>query len=165
MRYLEGEEKEKALEYLEYAAEVARDDAACLRSKCGSVVVIDGEIIGLGSNSLPGDKAPYVCRKDSLPCDFKSDKTCCVHAEQRAIIDTLSKKGSCDKYGKANSSVIYFVRLDDKDNIKKSGKPYCTICSKMCLEVGIKDFVMITKEGVVSYPMDEFNEESFKYRE
>ncbi len=169
MRYLEGKEKETAIKHLAFAATIARDEATCIRSKCGSVIVIDGEDGGLGSNSLPGDpygnKKPTACRKDSLPCDFKSDKTCCVHAEQRAIIDCLSKFGSCDKHGNAKTSIIYFVRLDENGNIKPSGSPYCTICSKMCMDVGIKEFVMHTKEGVICYPIDEFNELSFQYKE
>lgn len=168
MRYLSGEEAEQARKYLEMAAAAARNDATCIRSKCGSVVVVDDVIGGVGINSLPGDmhgcKKIESCRKDSLPRDFKSDKTCCIHAEQRAILECLATQGSCDGNGYAAASVIYFVRLDDQGNIKPSGSPYCTICSKMCLDVGIKEFVMLTKEGIICYPMDEFNELSFQFK-
>ena len=136
MRYLSGQEKEQAVHYFQEAEKIARQ-ATCFRSRCGSVIVKDGLIIGSGFNSPPLHKTLDHCLKDSLPKDFKSDKTCCLHAEQRAIMDALRHHSD-----KIIGSRIYFTRLDEKGLAKKSGKPYCTICSKMSLDAGIAEFAL-----------------------
>ena len=87
-----------------------------------------------------------------------TDKTCCIHAEQRAIMDALSKNPI-----KLIGSRLYFIRLDDKDNTSKAGEPYCTICSKMALDVGISEFVLWNDKGVCVYETEEYNILSFQY--
>lgn len=47
--------------------------------------------------------------------------------------------------------------------ILKAGKPYCTICSKMALDVGIAEFVLWHEEGITVYDTKEYNELSFQY--
>ena len=54
MKYLSGDEEQEALKYVTEAVEVAQN-ATCERSKCGSVIVHLGEIIGSGFNSPPQD--------------------------------------------------------------------------------------------------------------
>jgi deoxycytidylate deaminase len=140
--------------------ESARKEAlksTCKRAKCGSIVVRDNAIIGLGFNSPPRNKSNSRClRKHEIKPGFKSDKTCCIHAEQRAIIDSLS-------YSYNKNVSLYYVRLDNHGNIKPSGKPYCTICSKMALDVGIKYFTLIHPEGITQYGTKEYNDLSFEY--
>lgn len=148
--------------YFEEAVKEARK-ALCLRSKCGSVIVdSEGAIIGKGYNAPPQDDiSTRRCnRKHELDATFKSDKTCCVHAEQRAIMDAL--KNNPDKI---KGSTLYFIRLDDNGEMKYSSKPYCTICSKMSLDVGIKYFALYQKEGIGIYGTKEYNELSFAYKE
>lgn len=132
--------------------------STCKRSKCGSVIVKDGKVIGMGYNSMPCDKES-VCIKDNLSPTFKSDKTCCIHAEQRAVFDALRTNPNA-----IVGSRLYFIRLDENDNPKHAGDPYCTICSKMALDVGIKEFVLWHKEGYTVYDTFEYNELSFKYK-
>src|SRR3989344_9333158 len=92
MRVLFNLEGWEALDYLSKAAEIAKS-ATCRRSKCGSVIVQLDEIIGSGFNSPPQDI------EDQRRCSYSkdsyhkkvTDKTCCVHAEERAIIDALKK--------------------------------------------------------------------------
>lgn len=158
MKYLSGEEEKKAIEYFKIASEIALG-SCCLRAKCGSVVVKDDEIIGKGYNSPPGDKPPEKCFKDDLPEDFISDRTCCVHAEDRAIRDAL--KNSLDEIV---GSTLYFVRLDKEGNIVKSGEPYCTWCSKTALDVGIAEFVLWHEKGICVYDTKEYNELSYRYK-
>ncbi|MFW6226364.1 MAG: hypothetical protein ACOC3V_05355 [bacterium] len=141
-----------------YLIDVAKK-ATCRRSKCGSVIVSDNLIIGEGYNSKPCNETGE-CSKDSLAPTFKSDKTCCVHAEQRAIIDTLKK----EHRDKINGSTLFFIRLDDNDNPKFSGKPYCSICSKMALDVGISNFVLYHENGWTSYDTKEYNDLTFQYK-
>ena len=144
------------------AAITAAKASTCARSKCGSVIVKGYEIIGIGWNSQPGscDGVECECFKDTIPRTFKSDRNCCVHAEQRAIMDAL--KHNSDKI---EGSILFFVRLDENDEAKMSGRPYCTICSKMALDVQISKFVLWHNEGWTAYDTDEYNKLSFKYIE
>ncbi len=130
MRYLEGKEKETALGFLLSAAGIAKA-ATCERARCGSVIVSGETIIGAGYNSpagnLEGQRRCGIC-KDSLHGKI-TDKTCCVHAEQRAIFDALRSRP-----GLVRGATLFFTRIDRAGNIEKSGKPYCTICSKSALD-------------------------------
>lgn len=159
MKLLKATEELGAMKFLDEAAKIALN-STCLRSKCGSVIVRNGEIIGKGFNSPPLNKPPDFCIKSTLPKNFKSDKTCCIHAEQRAIIDAL--KNNPDK---VSGSRLYFIRLDEKDEKKFAGKPYCTICSKMALDVGISELVLLHKGGICVYNTEEYNRLSFEYTE
>lgn len=131
--------------------------SSCHRSKCGSIIIKDNKIIGKGYNSQPCN-IEGECFKDDLPKDFKSDKTCCIHAEQRAILDSL-RNSPDDIIG----SILLFIRLDENNNPKHSGDPYCTICSKMALDIGISKFVLWHEEGWVAYETNYYNKLSFKY--
>ena len=134
--------------------------ALCHRSKCGSLIVVNNAfVIGRGFNAMPNLKQT-ACFKDSLPANFKSDKTCCIHAEQNAIMDALTNRERSIK-----GSTLYFIRLDENDQPKHSGQPYCTICSKLALEVGISKFVLWHKEGWTAYDTKYYNELSFQYTE
>lgn len=99
------------------------------------------------------------CFKDDLPAGFKSDKTCCIHAEQRAVIDAIRKDPS-----EIPGSILYFIRLDSKDRPKVSGQPYCSICSKMALDAGVGHFALFHEEGWKAYTTKEYNELTFKYK-
>jgi len=156
---LKDKEEKQAKIYLEHATRLAKQ-SICFRSKCGSVIVSKRKIIGEGFNSPPQHETLEKCIKDSLPIDFKSDKTCCIHAEQRAIIDALVRNPE-----KIIGSTIYFTRLDENRNPKPSGQPYCTICSKLVLDVGIDEFVLQHENGIFTYNTKEYNDLSFQYRE
>lgn len=130
--------------------------STCHRSKCGSIIIGEDDIIGIGYNSQPCDFNGE-CFKDKLDQNFKSDKTCCLHAEQRAILNALKSDPN-----KIINSTLLFIRLDENDNPKISGDPYCTICSKMALDVGIKWFVLLHSEGWTAYDTDYYNKLSFK---
>ncbi|HBB04423.1 TPA: hypothetical protein DCZ39_06090 [Patescibacteria group bacterium] len=58
---------------------------------------------------------------------------------------------------------LYFIRIDDEGKPAKAGKPYCTICSKMTLDAGVKEFVLWHEEGICVYDTDEYNTLSFAY--
>jgi len=146
---------------MDEAASVA-EHALCLRSKCGSVIVKDGEIIGEGYNAPPLDNLEFLTCLDEykLPQKFKYDRTCCVHAEERAIMDALKKNSE-----KLNGSRLYFIRLDKDGAKKKAGKPCCTVCSRLALDAGIYEFVLWHAEGICVYNMDEYNRISYQYVE
>ena len=158
MRYLFGEEGQEALKYIFEAAKIAQQ-SCCLRTRCGSVLVKDNEIIGIGFNSPPLNERLEICIKDSLPADFKSDKTCCIHAEHRSINEALKYHSD-----KIFGSRMYFTRIDENNQPVKSGKPYCTICSKMSLDAGVSEWVLHHEEGICSYNAKEYNILSFQFR-
>lgn len=159
MRILVGEEAEMAMRSVREATRIA-ENATCGRSKCGAIIVNDGKIIGAGFNS-PAGEAEEQRKCGNLKADYDlkvTDKTCCVHAEQRAIMNSLRSNP-----GKILGSRLYFVRLDGEGEISFSGKPYCTICSKMALDVGVKEFVLYREEGICVYNTEEYNDLSFGY--
>ena len=158
MRILSVNEKPKAQSYLERIIEIAKQ-STCSRSKCGSIVVYENEIIGEGFNSPPYNSQNR-CSNDKKDYDLKvTDKTCCVHAEQRAIMDALKMNPD-----KLKGSRLYFIRLDANDQKKESGDPYCTICSKMALDTGISEFVLWRKEGITVFDTKEYNDLSYNYK-
>jgi len=158
MKYLSGDEEKQAMKYIDDAAEIALN-SPCLRSKCGSVIVKNNKIIGRGANVPPNKKPLEKCIKDSLPANFKSEKHCCVHAEQIAIMDALEKNPA-----ELAGSTLYFIRLDTNGNKTEAGKPYCTICSKMALYAKISEFVLRHKEGICVYDTEEYNKLSFQFK-
>ena len=96
---------------------------------------------------------------DSLVAHPKvTDKTCCIHAEQRAIMDALINNSD-----KLFGSRLYFIRLDEDDVPSKAGNPYCTICSKMVVDVGIQEFVLWHEKGICVYDSQEYNDLSYAY--
>lgn len=158
MRILDPNENQR---WVQAATEVAKS-ATCGRSKCGSVIVKDGEVVGEGFNSPAGNlESQRRCGVEKSSYHTKvTDKTCCVHAEERAIMDALRRHPH-----KVSGSTLYFIRLDEDGKPKFSGRPYCTICSKLALDAGIAEFVLWHEEGITAYPTDEYNDLSYKFFE
>jgi len=161
MRYLSGDEEKNALECMVEASGVALK-STCRRSRCGSIICKDDELIGVGFNSPPNnDEGQRRCSCSQEGYNKKvTDKTCCIHAEQRAIMDALRKNP-----GKLKGSRLYFVRIDENGKPTRAGKPYCTICSKMALDVGIAEFFLWDEKGICVYDTGEYNLLSFEYSE
>ena len=161
MKTLKDLEEKEAILFFEKAAELA-ENASCLRDKCGSIIVSKNEIIGYGFNSPPGNlesQRRCINSKEMYHSRVK-DKTCCIHAEQRAVINALEKNPS-----KIKGSKIYFMRLDKFGKMTKAGKPYCTLCSKIVLDAGVSEFILWHEEGIVAYTAEEYNQRSFEYQE
>jgi len=145
--------------FINEAVTIAKN-STCQRSKCGAIIVYRGEVIGRGFNS------PAKNLETQRRCDLKknsynkkvTDKTCCVHAEQRAMIDALKNSSK-----KLIGAELYFIRLDENQNKSVSEKPYCTICSKMALDIGIKKFILLHNQGICSYDTEEYNKLSYNY--
>ena len=148
--------------YFEKAAEQARL-AMCHWAKCGAVIVSKtGEIIGEGFN------APPLNREDLRLCDVdfdltvkpKYDKTCCIHAEWNAIINALKNNGS-----KIDGGTLYFMRVDENGKWTGAGEPFCTTCSRLAIQSGLKNFALwdeISKAPKI-YDTIDYNNESYKY--
>ncbi len=158
MKYLKGEEEQEAIKWMNEAAESAKK-ALCLKAKCGTVIIKNGEVIGRGYNAPPLDKEENrTCNKQFGSGKPGYDRTCCVHAEWRAIMDALKKNPD-----KIAGSKLYFTRVGDNGELKRSGKPYCTVCSRLALDSGIADFLLWHKEGIGEYPTNEYDRLSYEY--
>lgn len=146
---------------MQKAAHVA-EQALCLKARCGSVIVHGSEIIGTGYNAPPNDNISIrrCDAKDKTPPRKNYDKTCCVHAEWRAISDALKNNAN-----KLQGSILYFTRVDARGGILKSGEPFCTVCSRLALDVGIAFFVLWHEDGIRAYQTGEYNDMSYNYKE
>ena len=145
--------------FFEEARKVATR-ATCNKAHCGAVIVaINGEIIGRGYNAPPeGDESQRMCDVH-LDKNIKqnNDKTCCVHAEWNAIIDALKHHGK-----KIEGATLYFMRVDDNNGVTEAGAPYCTVCSRLAMESGIKTFGL-WNDGPEMFDAPEYNLKSYEF--
>jgi len=145
--------------YFEAAQQVAQQ-ATCHRAHCGSVIIAeDGTIIGRGFNAPPNnDESQRMCDV-VLDKSIKqnNDKTCCVHAEWNAILDALKNNPS-----KVEGSTLYFMRVNDEGEFTEAGEPYCTVCSRLALQSGIKVFGL-WNEGPQMIDTTLYNQKSYEY--
>lgn len=158
MRRVEGDEFQAIKPFFEKAADIAKE-ATCLRAKCGSVVVKNSVVIGRGFNSPAlGDESQRLCEVDmDTTVKPKYDKTCCVHAEWRAVLDAC--KTNTEKLA---GSVLYFMRIDEAGGFTDAGDPFCTVCSRLTMEAGVAEFALYNDEGADIYPLDEYNLKSYE---
>ena len=159
MKFLQGKEEQDALTWMREAATIAAR-SLCLKSNCGTVIVKEGEIIGRGYNAPPLDdlKNRMCLEKYTLPGKSNYDRTCCMHAEWRAIFDAIERNPE-----RVKGSKLFFTRVDAEGNTKKSGEPYCTTCSRIALDTGILEFLLWQEQGIAAYPTDEYNKRSYAF--
>lgn len=156
-----GNEEDRS--FLLLAAEEAKK-SLCLAGRCGSIIVKNGQVIGAGYNAPPGDNlaARRCTRKSEIDPAFKSDKTCCVHAEWRSVMNALRAHPS-----ELVGATLYFVRVGNtSDDLEFAGDPYCTHCSRLALDVDLAEFVLWHGDprGIVAYDTGEYNELSYAWK-
>ena len=135
--------------------------ATCTRSACGSIIVSQtGDMIGTGYNSPPaGHETQRRCTIEKTTYHKKvTDKTCCMHAEQRAIFDAFRHNPE-----HLSGATLYFLRLDNENNPSFASNPYCTICSKMALDCNIAYFALYQKNGWHYYETQNYNNRSYQF--
>lgn len=144
--------------YFKLAAKVAKQ-ATCTNAHCGAVIVSGDEVIGTGYNAPPlNDESQRMCDKkfdNSKRPGY--DTTCCVHAEWNAIIDAL--KNNSDKI---EGSTLYFMRVSEKGEFTDAGLPFCTVCSRLALQSGIKYFGL-WNDGPQMFDTKKYNKISYKF--
>lgn len=158
MKILNDQEAEEARKYFEEAGKIA-ESSLCLRAQCGSVIVKDGRVVGTGFNSPPqNDPNLRTCLNEyDIPANFRHDRTCCIHAEQRAIVDARARNEEI------KGSAIYFTRIEEDKKRAPSHRLCCTICSRAVLDAGIAEFLLEWEDGSIrSWPTDEFDKLSFE---
>ncbi len=159
MRRVTGAELKVIYSYFEAAATVA-NAATCTNGHCGTVIIKDGKMIGQGYNGPAfDDEANRTCEKSwNLSVKPKFDKTCCTHAEWRAILEACKRNPD-----KILGSTLYFMRVDDEGNFTDAGDPYCTACSRLSLESGVAYFALWNGHGADIYDTVEYNQKSYEY--
>ena len=158
MRRVVDEEFNAILPFFEQAGEVAKS-ATCLRAKCGSIIVKDGVVLGTGYNSpgLENDGQRY-CEADmNLAAKPKYDKTCCIHAEWRAVLVACKNNPEA-----IIGSTLYFMRVDDDGKFTDAGDPFCTVCSRLALEAGVGEFALYNDGGADIYTLEEYNHKTYQ---
>lgn len=165
-RVLSGEESDRAKVFIRFAIVLARQ-STCLEARCGAVIINNSNntnhAIGGGFNSPPGDvESQRRCKTDKKTYNPRvTDATCCMHAEYRAMMQAYRFN-----FDLLRGSTLYFIRIDEHGKPVPAGKPYCTHCSKMALDVGIKDFVLWHgPDNITAYDTEEYNNQSFAYTE
>ncbi len=146
--------------YFSLAAQCAKR-STCKKDYCGAVIVKHGVVIGEGWNTPAGD------REDQRMCDvveydwmkkMKTDKTCCMHAEWRAILDAVRRHPD-----RIIGSTLYFTRVDREGMLLQSGEPYCTVCSRFALDVSIAQFALWQETGIRLFDTAEYNQLSYAF--
>lgn len=133
--------------------------ATCRRALCGAVIVKDDEVIGYGFNAPPlNDEGNRTCdavwNRNKKP---KYDLTCCVHAEWNAILDACKRAGS-----RIEGSTLYFMRTNENGEFTDAGKPFCTVCSRLALQSGVKLFGL-WNGGPEMIDTVEYNRSSYEF--
>jgi deoxycytidylate deaminase len=159
MQSISGHDLALIRPFFEASAAVA-SEATCHRAKCGTVIVKDGQIIGRGFNGPAlDDEANRTCDTEfDLTLKPKYDKTCCIHAEWRAILDACKHHAA-----QVDGATLYFMRVDEQGNFTDAGQPYCTTCSRLALESGIGWFVLWNDDGADRYEAAEYNQRSYAF--
>lgn len=160
MRILRGKLAKEAVRFLGLAEKEARS-SSCQNARNGAVIIQNSKVIGRGFNSPALGKEEFRTCLDSYPEPEKKkkfDRTCCVHAEWRAVFDALRRNPR-----KIRGSTLYHMCLDDNGKVKKMDQPFCTTCSRIMLDAGIRGFVEYHKKGIISYLTGEFNKLSYRF--
>jgi dCMP deaminase len=149
----------RARGFLARAAEVAKE-SKCRKAHCGAVVVLDHQVVGRGYNAPPQDRndlATCSCTYNADSSKPRYDQTCCLHAEWRAVLDAV-------RAGRLlQDASLYFLRLLEDNRWAYEDTPYCTVCSRLILDVGVAEICVPTTSGIVSYPAEEFYRLSYSF--
>lgn len=152
------EEHTNAEKWLARAAEEMQT-ASCQRERSGAVIVDGNEtLIGCGRSGPPGKSAVHQRCGVQPPANFSSDASCCIHAETRALLDALDVNNK-----QLPGSRLYVVSSAPGGELRSSGKPSCTVCSKLGVELGITEFVLSHEDGITVYEAGYYNRLSFEY--
>lgn len=155
MRYLEGKEAEEAEKDVQVAVEEAKK-STCKKSQRGAVIVKNGEVYGVGYNKVTDETYCNPCIRENIRDNSRAELCSAVHAEQVAILDALKKGRNLE------GSRLYHIKVKDGE-VRPSEDVSCTVCSRLVLESGIGEFVLLHKSGFVLYDSEEFNRKSFEY--
>jgi len=154
MRYINNSIEFAKAEDAIWIAAIEAAKSTCKKSQRG-VVIIDkhDEIIGVGYNKPTDERSCELCLDGKININ-KKELCSAIHAEQMALLNSDRDK--------LKNSRMYHIETKDKEPIY-SEEPSCTLCSRLLVFSGIKEFVLYKKEGFVIYNTGEFNKLSYDY--
>ena len=155
MRILTGVDEEKARYWFLVAAKVA-EDSQCYKSKRGVIIIKDDRLIGKGSIYVPDDTYCKPCIREHIHDNSRIELCGGLHAERMAIMDAKKVERNLE------NTTMYHIKVKEGE-LRMSGKPSCTMCSREILSEKIGEFVLWHKEGITAYTAKELNDLSFQY--
>jgi deoxycytidylate deaminase len=156
MRYITDENEIKEVDkFMKVAAEEA-EKSGCKKSKRGSLVVKDGKIIGRGYVKPTIEKLCDPCIRENIHTNGQAELCCALHAEWVALLDALKAGNSLE------GATLYHIKVKNGE-IRPAKSLSCTICSRLILESGIKEFILLFEDGYRAYTAEEANKLSFDY--
>ncbi|MDD2565325.1 MAG: dCMP deaminase family protein [Candidatus Gracilibacteria bacterium] len=135
--------------YLSIAEEVA-SRSTCYRTRQGSLIVKDDQIISTGYVGAPRLTKDCFERGNCLrnilnvPAGERYELCRSVHAEQNAIINAA--RAGVNLFGA--TLYHYSCRLDSEGNVIKQSALPCFICKKMLINAGIKFYIGYDSTGI-----------------
>lgn len=159
MLRIDGAQVKEVKPYFKVASRVAKK-ATCRRANCGAIIVKNDVMLGQGYNGPPlGASGNRTCETVlEVGIKPKHDKTCCIHAEWRAILDACKKHGD-----EVSGSRLYFMRVDENGNFTNAGKPCCTVCSRLTMDAGIAEFAIWNNDGADVYSAAEYDKLCYEF--
>ncbi|MFH0752897.1 MAG: hypothetical protein V1914_04880 [archaeon] len=154
-------EIDETRQYMKFAA-IEAGKSKCKKSQRGVVIgkakkevrtVTIEDIIGTGYNKPLIEELCDPCIRENIKDNSRVELCPAIHAEQMAIIKAVRP---------LTGLTMYHIKVKD-GTMRTSGKPSCTVCSRIILESGISEFVLWHEEGYVAYDSEEFNKLSFDY--
>ena len=153
MKYLtELSEIEEAENYMKLAAEEAKK-STCKKSQRGALIVKGEVILSRGHSKVTLSELCNPCIRENIKDNSHVELCSAIHAEQITLLKVDSRL--------LKNARMYQIKVKDGE-MRQSGKPSCTVCSRMIYEAGI-EFVLWHKEGYAVYGPEELNKISFEY--
>jgi deoxycytidylate deaminase len=156
MYYVEDEkQRDSYMGYFELAAEEALK-SFCRKSYRGAVLIKKEQVIGRGYILPTIFDHCDPCIRENIRDNSRQELCSAIHAEQMAVMHALQR-------GEKRLSGALMVHVKVKNGvIVPSGKPSCTICSRLIQFYDIH-VALLHKKGIAIYEPDEFNKLSFEY--
>lgn len=122
----------------------------CKKSQRGVVIVKNNKVIAAGYNKPTIEE--LCCLRDAITDNSRAELCTAVHAEQMALLKSIENPAG---------GTMYHIKLKNGCMVQ-SGRPSCTVCSRMILEADV-NVVLWQKECYVMYSPEEFNKLCFEY--
>jgi deoxycytidylate deaminase len=155
MRFLTEKEKEEMEKYVLEAAKEAKK-STCRKSQRGAVIVKNAKTIGRGHNKVTIDDFCNPCIREDIKDNSRVELCSAIHAEQMAILDALRRNEDL------KGSRLIHVKVKD-GKIRPTKDVSCTVCSRIIIESGISEIVLVEEGGFALYSPEEFNKKSFEH--
>jgi len=153
MYYLtDKKEIQETKKYMELAAKEAKK-STCKKSQRGAIIARGEVILSRGHNKVTLQDLCEPCIREDIKDNSCVELCSAIHAEQMALLGI--------KNGLLKGARMYHIKVKNGE-MKPSGKPSCTVCSRIIHEVGI-EFVLWHEKGYAVYGPEEFNKISFDY--